>query len=459
MKKNARKARFLLFTSLLIPLFGTFTNAQAIEYMVTKITNDEYTQDDQPRLNNKGQIVWLGNDVSNPAGPKDFYLYDGSSIKIMSNGSSTNSGDINDNGSMVWAAGGDHNSYAGSEIYYNNGTETIQLTNNSIGDWGTKINNSGQIVWHTENAVTGTSDITLYDGINTVVIGQGVGAQINDNGQVVWRGKHDNYNEPIYFYNGTETIVLGTGYEVYLNNNGQVVWFSGWGTRQIYLYDGTSTILLGHGWSPKINDLGQVAWKNPFDWGAGYFYFYNGVSTAQISALSGGSVAEIALNNNGQLAWSESANTSSGFISNLYTYDGTEISTVHSNIDDGFNFIGFNDLNDIVWSSWDGNEADIFLARTITTAAVDVTNQLIDDLTLILYPGQTDPTQVATDPAMVSLNNFQTILETAGPIAAANQLKVFIINIENDIRRGTISADDGGRMIEQAQQLSNALTN
>jgi len=113
------------------------------------------------QINHKGQVVWRGNDGSNP----DIFLFKGfgQPLNISQNDLDNRFPQINYRGQVVWEGwdGSDPDTY---EIYlYKGYGEPIQLTNNDYPDRAPQINSKGWVVWY-----GGPSDdereIFLYKG-------------------------------------------------------------------------------------------------------------------------------------------------------------------------------------------------------------------------------------------------------------------------------------------------------
>jgi len=106
---------------------------------ITQITDNSF-DDEDPRINDTGFVVWQGYDGSDT----EIFLYDGMSItQITNNSYDDRSPQINDNGYVVWQR------YDGSdwEIFLYDGMGITQITDNSFDDEDPRINDTGFVVW------------------------------------------------------------------------------------------------------------------------------------------------------------------------------------------------------------------------------------------------------------------------------------------------------------------------
>ena len=151
--------------------------------------------------------------------------------------------------------------------------------------------------------------------------------RIGDGGHVAWVGGAA--NPEVFLYNGTRTIQLtSNGFlngvpfygalpgapapsdepEIDINASGQVVWsaVTSSGTHEIFFYDGiTTTQLTTNAYEdvrPRLNNSGQVVWQGMAD-GATYdIFLYDGVATQRLTTNSFNDVAP-GINDSGDIVW------------------------------------------------------------------------------------------------------------------------------------------------------------
>jgi len=200
---------------------------------VTQVTDNDSIYDHYPQINNNGQIVWYGIEEGN----YEIFLYDGSTIKNISNMPTNDAHPkINSNGWVVWQGGTDDGTDA--EIFLYNGISTIQITDDTNDDQKPQINDNGLLVW---KSFDGTDyEIFLYDRSIIIQLTNNDYSEsdykINEAGYVVWRGLDttEGSDIEIFVYNGEKITQLTNSandeYEVQINDNGLVVWKSFDGT-------------------------------------------------------------------------------------------------------------------------------------------------------------------------------------------------------------------------------------
>jgi hypothetical protein len=199
------------------------TPAGAVEYKITKISNNNYNNFILD-INNIGQITWGSVIYDNMHG---IYIYDNGNINPIPNGDNwfVDFLSINDNGEMVWVT------ERGISLYSNGTAEIIA----PAGAYP-RINNKGHVVYIKMSEGIG---VYLYDNgtISPIYVNSDysniLSPDINDRGQIVWSG-YEGYEFQIYLYNnGTPTKL--TNYSSItgntqsnacprINNNGQIVW-------------------------------------------------------------------------------------------------------------------------------------------------------------------------------------------------------------------------------------------
>jgi hypothetical protein len=114
------------------------------------ISNDTVNQFSAPQMNSSGQVVWAGSDG-------EIHLYDGTTVKNISNREKTDSvPQINDNGQVAWAGMTETGNNA---IFLFDGNSVRNISNTlSLDDYSPQINENGQVTWH---AFDGT-DFEVY---------------------------------------------------------------------------------------------------------------------------------------------------------------------------------------------------------------------------------------------------------------------------------------------------------
>jgi hypothetical protein len=350
--------------TLALAMFMTlaFTGFLHAEYLTRQISINPLYDDVNPRINNSGQAVWIGNDENDD----EIYFFNGVVTQRLTNDNlDVGAPEINDSGWLVWYGsdgGGDW------EIFLYDGTSTTQLTNNSFYDSYPKINANGWVTWlgtYTPFA----HQVYLYNGTEVQRITSSSysseNVQINDNGWVVW-----DRNGQVWLFDGTQIVQISEsgGTNPRINNNGWIVWQ---GTepegQQIYLYDGSAITLLMdppaiEAGDARINDNGYVVWSaRPQSTGTSYWriFLYDGQSTIVLTdGQSNALYPEI--NNNGMVVWrgANDEHTST----EIYLADAENIVRLtNNNFADEFPQI--NNLGQVVWQAQvDDADYEIMLA-------------------------------------------------------------------------------------------------
>ncbi len=265
---------------------------------ISQISDAEYGQVWEPRINERGDIVWTSE-------AEGLHLYDGTSITLLSS-STPSHAEIGDMGHVVW----EESDGEDPEIFLYDGTDTLQLTDDTdyIGDKFPQVNNRGEVAWLRGHGayVSGepyTYDVFLYDGTEMIQLMDDTHndflPKLNNSGQVVWIGGTDapyytlDEQNEVLFYNGTATIQL-TNNSYYdgnpqINDEGHVVWegFDG-NDSEIFLYDGTTVLQLTnnlrHDFEPQLNNNGQVVWScGEVTLESGEIVLYDGTNARQLT--------------------------------------------------------------------------------------------------------------------------------------------------------------------------------
>ncbi len=196
---------------------------------IDQITNNSL-YDHLPRLNEAGQIVWIGG--------KQVYFYDGGDIKqITLSGYLKDEPSINDDGDLVWMDWVD--GAMNSEIYYYNySTSSItRITNNNNTDTNPKINNQGHVIWESWiNENPNDREIFYYDGTDITQLTDTQGPEqksyLNNVGLSIWENPstppENDFELFTHELGSTENIQLTDNIYndafPYLNDNNQIVW-------------------------------------------------------------------------------------------------------------------------------------------------------------------------------------------------------------------------------------------
>ncbi len=159
----------------------------------TQLTNNEY-YDGAPYvdMNNSGWVVWAmcdgGPDWWCPDGDYEIFLYDGvTTTQLTDNDYDDEYPRINNQGQVVWQGGSEYSSPY-YEIFLYNGTTTTQLTDNHYWDQRPQIGDNGWVVWQAGTYDEGMG-IWLYDGsTSSRITGFGLNPKINNDGWAVWYG-------------------------------------------------------------------------------------------------------------------------------------------------------------------------------------------------------------------------------------------------------------------------------
>jgi hypothetical protein len=268
------------------------TGQVPLGYEIVTVTDNPYYEP-VPRINNRGQIVFMGwMDNSNRL-TEEIFLYDNGRVIRLTNDNIQDVGpDINDDGTIVWSRGlGPIHPSTGEPsleiVMWRNG-KISRLTDNAEYDGPPQINNSGHVVWSGDHPVSACGgplkDIFMYDGRDVVRITtdgipdqvENQSPEINDSGQIVWT-RYDfcnppagyNFDSKIMLYDAGTITELTTGQLAPqlpdINNAGKVVWFffnPATRRRTIELWDaGVTSLITGDGELPAINDHGQIAFS------------------------------------------------------------------------------------------------------------------------------------------------------------------------------------------------------
>ena len=305
---------------------------------VTRINNPGTLEDDAPRINNEGTMVWRGSDGAGHG----IFLYDGSAttrIYYSPYPIFNYQYQIRDNGWVVWRAYDGHD----DEIFLYDGDILTQVTDNDYDDRQPEANDAGKLVW--SGCDSSDCEIFLYDGTGTDQITDNDYSDftplINNMGQIVWTGMNGPDKE-IFFYDGAAVRQLTdndeNGAYPQIGDNGWVVW-QGWdgSDYEIFLYDGATTTNLTDNdygdYDPHLNNVGEVVWRGSPDGFQKEVFLYDGASTIRLT--DGTHYPETLtikdINDSGQIVWTE------WHVPEClpYFYDGTQIIALPAEIECG----------------------------------------------------------------------------------------------------------------------------
>ncbi len=158
-----------------------------------------------PRINDMGEIAYHG-----PSGAigstDDIFFYDGTGIVNISN----LSGDdryprLNSKGQFLWIHETPMLGYTATDVFYKNDSDITNISNSpAIVESEHEINSNGHSVW---TGFDGTDyEIYYYDGKQTINLSNNTGEdrfpQINDQNHIVWQSFNGSDND-IYYYDGS----------------------------------------------------------------------------------------------------------------------------------------------------------------------------------------------------------------------------------------------------------------
>lgn len=319
----------------------------------SRLTNN--TVDDiEPRVS-KNAVAWQKGRLN--FFQTEIMLFDGTSIRQLTNDSEIDLLSDFDRGQAVW----EHHVEGIPHVrHYTGTTTTVDL---GVGS-SPRISN-GQIAWE-DNA-----GIKFFDG-NFVRLfpicctGTPKNPQIDD-GKIAWEAV--NFSIPNQFGGFTKVIYLFDGQQIInISNtpgriqntdpqisNGQVVWLGNdvvTGSNQIYFYDGINTIQLTHDNAQHLAPLihqGRIVWQ-AHDGQDFEIFFYDGGSIKQITNNNiHDGLSEIS---DGGIVWQGDNN-----FPKVFFYDGNSIRRLTAF--GGHAFKPRIDGNIVVWSEFDGNDFEV----------------------------------------------------------------------------------------------------
>ena len=228
-----------------------------------------------PKLNNKGEVVWIGGVADNEGKVENyetFYYADGIITQVTNNNKFNVQVRINDAGTMMWRGKGE----TGVDIFTRTAGITTQITDDAGLDVNPQISNNGNMVWERNDGKDDEIVLKLKQTSDNVQIttndNNDCEPQVNDQGTVVWQGYDGSHWQIFMYANGLTTkLTEGTleNTEPQINDSGDIAWMvhdtDGIG---IAVYKSTTKTIgkisdsyVGHySQMVNLNNQGQVVW-------------------------------------------------------------------------------------------------------------------------------------------------------------------------------------------------------
>ncbi|MCC7293839.1 MAG: hypothetical protein IT449_17410 [Phycisphaerales bacterium] len=290
----------LCFTACAVACGGFLHPSQAEPpkgYQEVRVTDDPATFERNPKINNRGQIVFSSrNPGDGSARNYEIFLYDnGQLIQITNDRKADAAPDINDDGTIVWSR------YIGPEDEFGPTPEIMvrtpegritRLTDNDYADVGPRINNPGHIAWYRYVGygclgVVMQMDLMFHDGTDTVRLtfdgenGDGIANQlgdINDYDEIAFTKYYfcviGWWDSDIILYRQGRFSQLDPEYSFEpqaptINNDGVVIWMNNFnedGRHGLQMWDhGRVSDLTNWGAVPVINARGDIVFHRWYD--------------------------------------------------------------------------------------------------------------------------------------------------------------------------------------------------
>ena len=238
------------------------------------------------RMNNRGQIVFMGWYDTSDRRTEEILLYDrGQLLRLTDDYIQDVLPDINDDGTIVWSRGLGPPDPEDGEPYlqvvmWRDGVLT-QLTNSSYDEGVRAINNLGHVVWSRwkgEGLAGSSADIYFYDGLTIHQITNddwsNQGPALNDDDWIAWT-QYDFSQNPwdsriALYADGVVSLVSPPGsFEPQvpsIDNLGRVAWYSRAPVTHESLVEvwqnGAVSTLTDRGGGPLLNDRGDITfWR------------------------------------------------------------------------------------------------------------------------------------------------------------------------------------------------------
>lgn len=250
-------------------------------YKLVHVT-DSAEYDSSPRINNRGQIVFLRRYDIDDGNTQEIMVFDNGQLIRLTNDTVWDSGpDISDDGVIVWSR------YVGPDgtaevVRYENGQLT-QITNNALDDYSPRINGPGHIAWSAWNRLgcaSAGSEIRFFDGATILdVSANGLsnqGVRLNDLDEIVWTRFdfcQDPYESLVILYANGQTTQLTVEQQqpfgTALNNHSQAAWMHrvppDYHHENQVWQAGVTTTLTTWGTNVYLNNTGQIAFDRWHD--------------------------------------------------------------------------------------------------------------------------------------------------------------------------------------------------
>jgi len=342
-------------------------------YNAQRLTTNNYN-DKEPRINNNGDIAWLGH---TDAGNYEIFrrsAADNEVVRLTVNSQDDTFPWLSESGALAWMGFDGHD----WEIYRYQDGAVQQITNNDIDDKYPKINSAGDIAW-----IAGTADekgeITDY---NVFLFSQGsitqvttnsqfnVQVRLNNGGDLMWRGKGAANFDIFTKKNGNATVQETSSelLEMYpqLADNGQMVWTKNDGNDEEIMLkltgDLEATQITNNetpDYMPMFNESGSVVWEG-YDGNSTQIFLYSGGGITQLTNSSSDHLSP-KINSRGDVAWVATGSDEHGVYilqaasQTLYRLSSTPIGHHNAAID-------LNDQGQVVWSGAYNNDFEITVA-------------------------------------------------------------------------------------------------
>jgi hypothetical protein len=170
-----------------------FWNGSSVIQVTDNYFHDSWAIDsespDSLQISDRGQILWLADAADGEA----LYLWDGKSVRLLSENTFGYLPDMNVEGQATWFGAG----ASGKGIYFWNGSAAVLISRDGASP---KINPGGKVVWHAHD---GTDfEIFVWDGSTVIQLTDNdyhdFYAQINAAGEIVWQGAVKPANREIF---------------------------------------------------------------------------------------------------------------------------------------------------------------------------------------------------------------------------------------------------------------------
>ena len=269
----------LLVAAVLLGATGSLAQVPPMYQIVT--VADWPPEFHNPKMNNHGQIVFVGWYDPSDRRTEEIFLYDhGQLIRLTDDYIQDVGAAINDDGTIVWSRGlGPPDPDDGEPllqiVLWRDGVLT-QLTDTAYDECVGSLNNLGHVVWDEqkdEEPAGWSTNIRFYDGYEIHEITNDNSSHrnpvINDDDWIVWTRYNfcvEPWTSDTMLYANGEIAALTEGQTEptapAINNHGQVVWHSYnplTGLKEIHLWEsGQTTLLTDWGMNARINDHGDV---------------------------------------------------------------------------------------------------------------------------------------------------------------------------------------------------------